>query len=114
MPSTTPPKIPDREIGGATLEISGVCSIEEPMISKKLFVVTLGCVLVLFASASAEVSRPKVVAAENFYGDGARQIRDRWFEVSSIMSSPNQDPHLFEVTPAIALQLSAAKIVILN
>jgi zinc/manganese transport system substrate-binding protein len=84
------------------------------MILKKLFVVTLGCVLVLFASASAEVSRPRVVAAENFYGDVARQIGGSWFEVSSIMSSPDQDPHLFETTPAVARQLSEAQIVILN
>jgi zinc/manganese transport system substrate-binding protein len=89
-------------------------ALEEPMTVRKLFVVTLGCVLILFASAPAEVSRPKVVAAQNFYGDVARQIGGVWFEVLSIMSSPDQDPHLFEVTPAVARQLSEAQIVILN
>jgi zinc/manganese transport system substrate-binding protein len=84
------------------------------MILRKLFVVTLSCVLILITSASAEVSRPKVVAAENFYGDVARQIGGGWFEVSSILNSPDQDPHLFETTPAVALQLSEAQIVILN
>jgi zinc/manganese transport system substrate-binding protein len=87
---------------------------EEPMTVRKLFVVTLGCVLILCASAQAEVSRPKVVAAQNFYGDVARQIGGAWFEVLSIMSSPDQDPHLFEATPAVARQLSEAQIVILN
>lgn len=84
------------------------------MTVRKLFVVTLGCVLILCASAQPEVSRPKVVAAQNFYGDVARQIGGAWFEVLSIMSSPDQDPHLFEATPAVARQLSEAQIVILN
>jgi zinc/manganese transport system substrate-binding protein len=89
-------------------------ALEEPMTLKKLFAVTLSCVLVLFASASAEESRPKVVAAENFYSDIARQIGGGRFEVTSILNSPDQDPHLFETTPAIALQVSEAQIVILN
>lgn len=84
------------------------------MTARKLIVIIVGCVLALFASASAEASRPKVVAAENFYGDVARQIGGDWFDVSSIMSSPDQDPHLFETTPAVARQLSEAQIVILN
>lgn len=84
------------------------------MTVRKLVVITIGCVLALFASAPAEVSRPKVVAAQNVYGDVARQIGGDWFEVSSIMSSPDQDPHLFETTPAVARQLSEAQIVIFN
>jgi zinc/manganese transport system substrate-binding protein len=58
--------------------------------------------------------RIAVVAAENFYGDVARQIGGDRVAVSSIMSNPNQDPHLFEVSPAIARQLAGAQIVIYN
>ncbi len=55
-----------------------------------------------------------VVAAENFYGDIARQIGGDRVEVASIMNNPDQDPHLFETTPAIVRQLAGAPIVILN
>lgn len=55
-----------------------------------------------------------VVAAENFYGDIARQIGGDRVAVVSIMSNPDQDPHLFETTPSIVRQLAAAQIVIIN
>ena len=55
-----------------------------------------------------------VVAAENFYGDIARQIGGDRVEVASIMTNPDQDPHLFETTPAVVRQLAGAPIVILN
>src|SRR5512137_647961 len=55
-----------------------------------------------------------VVAAENFYGDIARQIGGDRVAVVSIMNNPDQDPHLFETTPSIVRQLAAAQIVIIN
>jgi zinc/manganese transport system substrate-binding protein len=55
-----------------------------------------------------------VVAAENFYGDIARQIGGDRISVVSIMSNPDQDPHLFETTPGIVRQIAAAQIVVLN
>src|SRR5262249_54238561 len=55
-----------------------------------------------------------VVAAENFYGDIARQIGGDRVSVVSIMSNPDQDPHLFETTPGIVRQLANAQIAILN
>jgi len=45
-----------------------------------------------------------VVAAENFYGDVAQQIGGPDVAVTSILSSPDQDPHLFEASPATARQ----------
>jgi zinc/manganese transport system substrate-binding protein len=65
------------------------------------------------APARAE-DRIAVVAAENFYGDIARQIGGEQVAITSIMNNPDQDPHLFETTPAIVRQLAGAKIVILN
>jgi zinc/manganese transport system substrate-binding protein len=59
-------------------------------------------------------ARLKVVAAENFYGDIARQIGGDYVEVASILSSPDQDPHLFETTPSIIREVSAAHVVVLN
>jgi zinc/manganese transport system substrate-binding protein len=55
-----------------------------------------------------------VIAAENFYGDIARQIGGDRVAVVSIMNNPDQDPHLFETTPSIVRQLAGAQVVILN
>ena len=55
-----------------------------------------------------------IVAAENFYGDVARQIGGPDVKVTSILNNPDQDPHLFEVSPSVGRQVSAARIVIYN
>jgi zinc/manganese transport system substrate-binding protein len=71
-------------------------------------------------AASALVAAPaladpvKIVAAENFYGDVASQIGGDAVAVISILSSPDQDPHLFEASAATARALADAKIVIVN
>ena len=65
--------------------------------------------------ANAQVSKPlPIVAAENFYGDIAKQVGGAHVTVTSILSSPDQDPHLFEASPSVARNLSAAGIVIYN
>ncbi len=64
--------------------------------------------------AAAADRQIAVVAAENFYGDIARQVGGDRVAVVSIMSNPDQDPHLFETTPAVVRQLADAQIVILN
>src|SRR5271157_4827940 len=56
----------------------------------------------------------KVVAAENFYGDLATQIGGDNVAVTSILSNPDDDPHLFEASPETAKALSDAKVVIVN
>ncbi len=55
-----------------------------------------------------------VVAAENCYGGVAQQIGGRYATVSSILSNPDQDPHLFEVSISTARLLSRARVVIYN
>jgi zinc/manganese transport system substrate-binding protein len=55
-----------------------------------------------------------IVAAENFYGDVAKQIGGPSVKVTSILSNPDQDPHLFEASPSVARNLSGAQIVIYN
>ena len=66
------------------------------------------------ASVLAAENQVAVVAAENFYGDIARQIGGDRVAVISIMNNPDQDPHLFETTPAVVRQLAGAQIVVLN
>jgi zinc/manganese transport system substrate-binding protein len=56
----------------------------------------------------------KVVAAENFYGDIAQQIGGSNIAVTSVLSNPDQDPHLFEASPSTAKALADAKVVIVN
>ena len=64
--------------------------------------------------ARAADGKIAVVAAENFYGDIARQIGGDRVTVVSIMNSPDQDPHLFETTPSIVRQIAGAQIAVLN
>jgi zinc/manganese transport system substrate-binding protein len=53
-----------------------------------------------------------VVAAENFYGDVAQQIGGPEVQVTSILSNPDEDPHLFEAIPSVGRAISGAGIVI--
>jgi zinc/manganese transport system substrate-binding protein len=65
------------------------------------------------ATSAWSQSKPvNIVAAENFYGDVAKQIGGADVKVTSIMSNPDQDPHLFEVSPSVARNVAAAQIVI--
>lgn len=72
----------------------------------------LAAVLVLALPAAAATI--PVVAAENFYGDVARQIGGREAAVTSILENPDVDPHLFEASPSVAREVAAARIVVLN
>lgn len=55
-----------------------------------------------------------VVAGENFYGDVVRQLGGTHVDVTSILSNPDQDPHLFEASPKTARALEQAAIVVYN
>jgi zinc/manganese transport system substrate-binding protein len=80
------------------------------MINKLVLAAIAGCAL----GAPAFADPVKVVAAENFYGDMASQIGGANVAVTSILSNPDDDPHLFEASPATARALSDAKVVIVN
>ncbi|MDR3407291.1 MAG: zinc ABC transporter substrate-binding protein [Methylovirgula sp.] len=62
--------------------------------------------------ALARAAPVPVVAAENFYGDVAKQIGGADVTVTSILNNPDEDPHLFEASPSVARAISAAKIVV--
>jgi zinc/manganese transport system substrate-binding protein len=53
-----------------------------------------------------------IVAAENFYGDVAQQIGGPNVSATSILSNPDEDPHLFEASPSVGRALASARIVI--
>jgi len=67
---------------------------------------------VLSAAPALAAGPVPVVAAENFYGDVARQIGGAEVTVTSILSNPDEDPHLFEASPSVARAISGAKFVI--
>ena len=73
----------------------------------------VGGLLALLAASSA-CAQPRIVAAENFYGDVAQQIAGPATPVTSILSNPDQDPHLFEASPSVARAISDAAIVVCN
>ena len=75
---------------------------------------------VLAALLAASLARPAhaapipVVAAENFYGDVAQQVGGPAVKVLSILTNPDQDPHLFEASPSVARALAGARVVVAN
>lgn len=79
----------------------------------RLFTAALAA-LSIAAPAFAQAATVNVVAAENFYGDVVSQIGGRHVAVTSILSNPDQDPHLFEASPKTARALQHAQVVIYN
>ncbi|CAI3936434.1 ABC-type Zn uptake system ZnuABC [Commensalibacter communis] len=55
-----------------------------------------------------------VIAAENMYGDIAQQLGGKYVQVDSILKNPDQDPHLFELTPSIGKNIAEAEVIIVN
>ncbi len=67
------------------------------------------------SSDSQQTSKTvQVVAAENFYGDIAKQLGGNHVNVTSILSDPNVDPHEYESTVQDAVRISDADVVIEN
>jgi zinc/manganese transport system substrate-binding protein len=65
-------------------------------------------------AAGAAGAPVHVVAAENFWGNIASQIGGRDIEVTSLITDPNADPHLFETDAQDAATLAQAQVVIEN
>ena len=79
------------------------------------------CGLVIAGLAAALAGLPlaradpiKVVAAEKVYGDIAGQIGGGNVTVTSILTSPGQDPHEFEASASTARAIATARLVIYN
>jgi zinc/manganese transport system substrate-binding protein len=68
----------------------------------------------VYMSSPAMADPVTIVAAENFYGDVATQVGGDKVAVTSILSNPDDDPHLFEASASTAKALVGAKIVIVN
>jgi zinc/manganese transport system substrate-binding protein len=77
-------------------------------------VLTIGLSAILAFAASAHGAPLNVVAAENIYGDVARQLGGDAVAVASILNNPAQDPHLFEAGASVARALAGAELAIYN
>ena len=79
------------------------------------FAAALWSFAALGALAAPALADPvRIVAAENFYGDIAAQIGGAHVAVTSILTHPDEDPHLFEASAQTARDIAQARIVILN
>src|SRR5512142_2266248 len=79
-------------------------------------VIVLALMLLLTACGSSTQAAGKldVVAAESVYGDIATQIGGHHVSVTSILTSPTADPHLFEPGMSTGLAVSTANVVLQN
>jgi len=56
----------------------------------------------------------EVVAAENFYGAAAEAVGGKYVHVTSLLTSPDADPHDYEPTPDASRAVADAKLVVFN
>lgn len=79
--------------------------------------VLVGAPLVAGGASTAAVAATaplRVVAGENFWGSVAAQLGGRYIQVTSILTNPNVDPHLYESTASNAFAVAEARLVIEN
>src|SRR3954463_10656734 len=65
-------------------------------------------------AASDQHGTASVVASTNVWGSVASAVAGDHTSVTSIVSSPAQDPHSFEVTPSDAAAIADAALVVYN
>jgi zinc/manganese transport system substrate-binding protein len=56
----------------------------------------------------------QAIGAENEYANVIQQIGGKYVQVTAIMSNPNTDPHTFEASPAVAREISNARLIVQN
>jgi zinc/manganese transport system substrate-binding protein len=66
------------------------------------------------SSGTDSSGRLTVIAGENFWGNLAAQVGGDHVEVTSLISSPDADPHLFEPGTRDGLKVAIATVVIVN
>lgn len=75
------------------------------------------CAVALAACGSpgpSATDRATVVASTNVYGSIATAVAGGRAEVTSLITDPAADPHSYESTPADALRVGRARVVVLN
>ena len=80
-------------------------------------VIVIAMMLLLLSAcggANGASGKLEVVSAENVYGDIASQIGGSHVAVTSLLTSPSADPHLFEPAASSGLAVAGAKVVLQN
>lgn len=72
------------------------------------------CAGISGTSTTAAFGTVNIVAAENFYGDIAKQLGGSHVAVTSVLSDPNVDPHQYESSVQTGIAVSKAQLVIEN
>ena len=54
------------------------------------------------------------IGAENEYANVIQQVGGKYVHADAIMSNPATDPHTFEASPAVAQEMSQAKLIVQN
>ena len=65
-------------------------------------------------TAAASSATITAIGAENEYANVIAQIGGKYVTVTAIESNPNTDPHTYEASPAVAREISGARLVVQN
>ncbi len=68
----------------------------------------------IICSTSVFAQSINIVAAENFYGELAKEIGGSNVSVTSIINNPDADPHMFTTSPSTIKAVNNAQIIIYN
>ena len=80
----------------------------------RTILICIGVALLAGCGGAAGGGKLRVVVSTNVYGDIARQIGGATVSVTSVLSDPNADPHLFEPGTSNGLAVAQARVVIEN
>jgi zinc/manganese transport system substrate-binding protein len=81
---------------------------------RTVIVIAVTLLLSACGSSTRAGGRLDVVAAENVYGNIASQIGGPHVSITSLLTSPTADPHLFEPSTSSGLAVADAKVVLQN
>jgi zinc/manganese transport system substrate-binding protein len=96
------------------LPTGSVASVLAGVLALAAATITLGACGSASGAAGVSGARLDVVAGENFWGDIAAQIGGPRVRVTSLVSDPSADPHLYQSSAADAAAMARAEVVIEN
>ena len=65
-------------------------------------------------TAATSTATITAIGAENEYANVIAQIGGKYVTVTAIESNPNTDPHTYEASPAVAREISGARLIVQN
>lgn len=63
---------------------------------------------------AADGGKIRITVAENFYGEVAQAVGGEYVDVTSLLTSPDADPHEYEPTPDASKAVDDASVVVFN